>query len=51
MIGKHIKIRIEQVKSRKGSNVDTDTPSGIFDEHNIIVLPYFKNNLVYVKKV
>ena len=41
MIEKHIKIRIEQVKSRQGSNVDTDTQTGIFDEHNTIFLPHF----------
>ena len=41
LIEKHIKIRIEQVKSRQGSNVDTDTQSEIFDEHNTIALPYF----------
>ena len=41
LIKKHIKIRIEQVKSRQSSNVDTDKQSEIFDEHNAIVLPYF----------
>ena len=41
LIEKHIKIRIEQVKSRQGSNVDTDTQSEIFDYHNTIILPYF----------
>ena len=41
MIEKHIKIRIERVKSRKSTNVDTDTQSGIFDKHTTIVLPYF----------
>ena len=40
LIEKHIKIRIEQVKSRKSSNVDTDTRSEIFNKHNTIVLPY-----------
>ena len=34
LIEKHIKIRIEQVKSRMSSNVDTDTQSEIFDKHN-----------------
>ena len=41
LIANHIKIRIEQVKSRKSSNVDTDTQSEVFDKHNTIVLPYF----------
>ena len=35
------KIRIEQFKSKQSSNVDTDTQSEVFDEHNTIVLPYF----------
>ena len=41
LIEKHIKIRIQQIKSRKSRNVDTDTQSGIFDKNNTIVLPYF----------
>ena len=36
LIDKHIKIRIEQVKSRQSGNVDTDTESEIFDEDNTI---------------
>ena len=35
LIEKHIKIRIQQVK---GSNVDTDTQSEIFDKNNTIVI-------------
>ena len=41
LIEKHIKIRIDQVKSRKRSNVDTDTQNEIFDKHNTIFLAYF----------
>ena len=41
LIEKDIKIRIEQVKTRQGSNVDMDTQNKVFDEHNTIVLPYF----------
>ena len=41
LIEKHIKIRIQQVKSRKSSKVDTDTQSEIFYKNNTIVLPYF----------
>ena len=41
MIEKHIKIRIEQVKSMKSSNVDTDTQSEIFGNHNTIAFPYY----------
>ena len=41
LIEKHIKISFEQVKSRKSSNIDTDTQSAIFDKHNTVVLPYF----------
>ena len=41
LIEKHIKIRIQQIKSRKSRNVDTDTQSEIFDKNNTIVLPYF----------
>ena len=41
LIGKHIKIRIDQVKSRKGSNVEMDIKNEAFDEHNTIVFPYF----------
>ena len=40
LIEKHIKIKIEQVKSKQSSNVDIVTQSEIFDEHNTIVLPY-----------
>ena len=40
-IEKHIKIRIQQVKSRKSRNVDTDTQCEIFDKNNTIVLSYF----------
>ena len=36
-----IKTRIEQVKSRKSSNVNSDTQTDIFDKHNTIDLPYF----------
>ena len=38
---KRIKIRIQEVKSRKSINVDTDTRSEIFDKNNTIILPYF----------
>ena len=41
LIEKHIKIRIEKVKSRQSSNVDTDTQCEIIKEHNTIVLSYF----------
>ena len=41
LIEKHIIIAIEKGKSRKSSNVDTNTQCGIFDKHNTIVLPYF----------
>ena len=41
MIEKHIKIRIQQIKSRKCRNSDTDAQSEIFDKNNTIVLPYF----------
>ena len=41
LIVKHIKIRIQQIKSRKSKNVDTDTQSDIFNKSNTIVLPYF----------
>ena len=41
LIEKHIKIRIQQIKSRKSRNVDTDTESEIFDKNNTIVLTYF----------
>ena len=41
LIEKHIKIRIQQIKSRKSRNVDTDTQSENFDKNNTIVLPYF----------
>ena len=41
LIEKHIKIRIQQIKSRKSRNVDTDTHSKSFDKNNTIVLPYF----------
>ena len=41
LIEKHIAIRIEQVKSRQSSNVDTDAQSEVFDEHNTILLLYF----------
>ena len=41
MIEKHIKIRIQQIESRKSRNIDTDTQSEIFDKNNSIVLPYF----------
>ena len=41
LIVKHIKIRIQQVKSRKSRNVNTDTQCEIFDKNNTIVLPYF----------
>ena len=34
LIEKHIKIRIEQVKNRQDSNVDMDTQSEVFIEHN-----------------
>ena len=40
LIEKHIQIRIQQVKSRKSSNVDTDTQSEIFDK-NKTILTYF----------
>ena len=56
LIEKHIKIKIEQAKSRKRSNVDTDTQSEIFDKHNTIYCSSIfwsnlKNNSVYVKKI
>ena len=38
---KRIKIRIEQVRDRPGNNVDMDTHSKFFDDHNTIILPYF----------
>ena len=41
MIEKHIKIRIQHIKSRKSRNVDTDTQSKIFDRNNTIVFSYF----------
>ena len=41
LIEKHIKISIQQIKSRKSRNVDTDTKSKIFDKNNTIVLPCF----------
>ena len=41
LIEKHIKVRFQQIKSRKSKNVDTDTQSEIFDKNNTIVLPYF----------
>ena len=41
LIGKHIKIRIQQIKSRKSRNVDTDTQSKIFDKNNTIIYKFF----------
>ena len=41
LIEKHIKIRIQQIKSRKSINVDTDAQTEFFDKNNTIVLPYF----------
>ena len=41
LIDKHKKIRIQQIKSKKSRNVDTDTQSEIFDKNNTTVLPYF----------
>ena len=41
LIEKHIKVRIQQIKSRKSKNVDTDTQNEIDDKNNTIVLPYF----------
>ena len=41
LIENHIKIRIEQVKSSQGNNVDMDIQSEGLDEHNTIILPYF----------
>ena len=41
LIEKHIKIIIQQIKSRKSRNIDTDTKSEMFDQNNTIVLPYF----------
>ena len=41
LIEKHIKVRIQQIKSRKSKKVDTDTQSEIFDKNNTVVLPYF----------
>ena len=41
LIKKHVKIRIEQVTSRKGNSVGTDKQFEAFDERKTIVLPYF----------
>ena len=41
LIEKRIESRIQQIKSRKSGNVETDTQSAIFDKNNTIVLPYF----------
>ena len=41
LLEKHIKIRIQQIKSRKSKNVNRDTQSEIVDKNNTIVLPYF----------
>ena len=41
LMEKHIKVTIQQIKSRKRKNVDTDTQSEIFYKNNTIVLPYF----------
>ena len=38
LIEKHIKIRIQKIKSRKSRNVHTDAQSEIFDKENTIVL-------------
>ena len=45
LIEKHIIIRIQQIKSRKSRNVDTNTQSEIFDNNNTIVLPYSWENV------
>ena len=41
LIEKHVKIRIEQFKSREGSDVDTDKQFYAFGESKTVVLPYF----------
>ena len=48
LIEKHIEIRIQQIKSRKSGNVDTDTQIEIFSS---IFWSNFKYNAIYVKKI
>ena len=53
LIEKHIKIRIQQIKSRKSRHVDTDTQSQILDKNNTcssIFWSNVKNNSIYVEK-